>query len=103
MADLSPLRRRVIEDMTVRNLSPATQRSYIDAVAKFSRHGGKAEPPNYLLCSDHFRGSILSRLFFNCVTSNQSYSAAHIAAIDAGEDRIRANNLGVSRSSWYLI
>ncbi|MGY3698819.1 hypothetical protein ACVIGA_008961 [Bradyrhizobium sp. USDA 3240] len=24
MADLSPLRRRMIEDMTVRNLSPAT-------------------------------------------------------------------------------
>lgn len=29
MADLSPLRRRMIEDMTVRNLSPATQRSYV--------------------------------------------------------------------------
>jgi hypothetical protein len=27
MADLSPLRRRMIEDMTIRNLSPATQRS----------------------------------------------------------------------------
>jgi len=38
MAAMSPLRRRMIEDMTVRNLSPATQRSYIYAVAKFSRH-----------------------------------------------------------------
>ena len=38
MADLSPLRRRMIEDMTVRNLSPATQRSYINAVQKFSRY-----------------------------------------------------------------
>ncbi len=37
MAENSPLRRRMIEDMTVRNLSPATQRSYIYAVAKFSR------------------------------------------------------------------
>jgi hypothetical protein len=37
MADVSPLRRRMIEDMTVRNLSPATQRSYVHAVAKFSR------------------------------------------------------------------
>ncbi|MGX5806346.1 tyrosine-type recombinase/integrase, partial [Bradyrhizobium sp. Arg314] len=37
MAELSPLRRRMIEDMTVRNLSPATQRSYIHHVAKFSR------------------------------------------------------------------
>jgi len=38
MAELSPLRRRMIEDMTIRNLSPATQRSYISAVSKFSRH-----------------------------------------------------------------
>lgn len=37
MAELSPLRRRIIEDMTVRNLSPATQRSYLHAVSKFSR------------------------------------------------------------------
>ena len=34
----SPLRRPMIEDMTVRNLSPATQRSYIHAVKKFSRY-----------------------------------------------------------------
>ena len=40
MAESSPLRRRMIEDMTVRNLSPATQRSYIHAVAKFSRFFG---------------------------------------------------------------
>ncbi len=38
MADLSPLRRRMIEDMSVRNMSPATQRSYISAVSKFSRY-----------------------------------------------------------------
>src|SRR4030088_385159 len=38
MADMSPLRRRMIEDMTVRNLSPATQRSYLHAGAKFSRY-----------------------------------------------------------------
>jgi site-specific recombinase XerD len=35
---MSPLRRRMIEDMTVRNLSAATQRSYIHAVRKFSRY-----------------------------------------------------------------
>ncbi|MCW1842251.1 tyrosine-type recombinase/integrase [Prosthecomicrobium hirschii] len=40
MAEMSPLRRRMIEDMTVRNLSPATQRSYVHAVQKFSRHFG---------------------------------------------------------------
>ena len=40
MAEISPLRRRMIEDMTVRNLSPATQQSYIHAVAKFSQYSG---------------------------------------------------------------
>lgn len=38
MTEISPLRRRMIEDMTVRNLSPATQQSYLYAVAKFSRY-----------------------------------------------------------------
>jgi hypothetical protein len=34
--------RRMIEDMAVRNLSPATQRSYISAVSKFSRYFGRS-------------------------------------------------------------
>src|SRR3954447_2901971 len=38
MAEMRPLRRRMTEDMTVRNMSPATQRSYISAVSKFSRY-----------------------------------------------------------------
>ena len=42
MAEISPLRRRMIEDMTVRNMSPATQRSYIHAVSKFSRYFGRS-------------------------------------------------------------
>jgi len=42
MAELSPLRRRMIEDMTVRNLSPATQQSYVYAVAKLSRFFGRS-------------------------------------------------------------
>jgi integrase len=42
MTELSPLRRRMIEDMTIRNLSSATQRSYISAVSKFSRHFGRS-------------------------------------------------------------
>ena len=42
MTEISPLRRRMIEDMTVRNLSPATQRSYVHAVAKFGRFFGRS-------------------------------------------------------------
>ena len=37
---VSPLRRRMIDDMMLRNLSPATQRSYLHAVTKFSRYFG---------------------------------------------------------------
>ena len=36
MAEISPLRRCLIKDMATRNLSPATQQSYICAIAKFS-------------------------------------------------------------------
>jgi integrase/recombinase XerD len=38
MVEITPLRRRMIEDMQVRNLSPVTQRCYVHAVAKFARH-----------------------------------------------------------------
>ena len=44
MATMSPLRQRMIEDMTIRNLSPATQQSYIYAVRKFSRYFGVVSP-----------------------------------------------------------
>jgi integrase/recombinase XerD len=42
MAQITPLRRRMIDDMTVRNLSPATQQSYVYAVAKFGRFFGRS-------------------------------------------------------------
>ena len=42
MAETRPLRRGMIEDMTVRNLSPATQQSYLNAVSKFSRYFGRS-------------------------------------------------------------
>jgi Phage integrase, N-terminal SAM-like domain len=38
MAEMTLLRRRMIEDMKVRNLSPATRRCYVHAVAKFAEH-----------------------------------------------------------------
>ena len=42
MATMRPLRRRMIEDMTIRNLSPETQQSYVRAVAKFSNNFGRS-------------------------------------------------------------
>ncbi len=42
MAEMSPLRRRMIEDMTIRNLSPATQHSYLHAISKFSQYFGRS-------------------------------------------------------------
>jgi site-specific recombinase XerD len=60
MSQMSPLRRRTIEDMTIRNLSPVTQRSYIHAVKKFSDYFGRS--PDRLgieevrACQDHLPG-----------------------------------------------
>jgi integrase/recombinase XerD len=36
----TPLRQRMIEDMTIRNMSPLTQAHYVRAVAKFARQYG---------------------------------------------------------------
>ena len=50
MAHMSPLRRRMIEDMTIRNLSPATQQSYLYEVSNFSRFFGQS--PDRLTLED---------------------------------------------------
>jgi len=42
MAQISPLRQRMIEDLTIRNLSLETQRSYVHHVSKFSRFFGRS-------------------------------------------------------------
>ncbi|MBV9509880.1 MAG: site-specific integrase [Caulobacteraceae bacterium] len=50
MAEMSPLRQRMIEDLKIRNLSPATQRSYVHHVAKFSRYFRRS--PDELGCEE---------------------------------------------------
>jgi integrase/recombinase XerD len=44
MSDLpiNPLRRRMIEDMTIRRLSPATQRSYLEVMRRFAAFLGRS-------------------------------------------------------------
>lgn len=39
---MTPLRRRMMEDMCVRNLSPVTQRCYLQQVTRFANHFGKS-------------------------------------------------------------
>ena len=68
MATMSPLRRRMIEDMTLRNLSPATRQSYVYAVAKLSRHFG---------CSPDRLGMAEVRAY-QLHLVEQKYSWAHI-------------------------
>src|SRR5712691_1592271 len=39
---MTQLRQRMLEDMRVRNLSPHTQRAYIENAARFARHFGRS-------------------------------------------------------------
>ena len=39
---MSPLRRRMIDDMQIRNLTPNTQRVYVEQVVRFARHFRKS-------------------------------------------------------------
>jgi site-specific recombinase XerD len=39
---MTPLRHRMIEDMQIRNLTPETQRAYLQQISQFARHFGKS-------------------------------------------------------------
>jgi hypothetical protein len=41
---ITPLRQRMLDDMDLRNMSPATQRGYINAVKNFSEPGKPFKP-----------------------------------------------------------
>jgi integrase/recombinase XerD len=58
---MTPLRRRMIEDMTIRNMSPSTQKIYVAAVANFSIFHGRS--PDKLTFEDvrDYRLHLISR------------------------------------------
>jgi Phage integrase, N-terminal SAM-like domain len=58
---ISPLRQRMIEDMTIRNMSPSTQKVYVAAVANFSIFHGRS--PDKLTFEDvrDYRLHLISR------------------------------------------
>src|SRR6202167_1732232 len=58
---ISPLRQRMIEDMTIRNMSPSTQKVYTYAVANFSAFHGRS--PDKLTFEDVrvYRLNLISR------------------------------------------
>src|ERR1700674_386319 len=72
---MTPLRQRMIDDMQLRNLAPATQRNYILHVARFSRHYGTS--PEQLDLEDirQFHLHLLNDLHYSAEAVNQSVSA----------------------------
>ena len=111
MATTSPLRQRMIEDMTIRNLSPATQQSYIYAVRKFSRHFGSiarssrrrgcpglstASHCQEALLVSHQPGGLRTAVLFwrydgpgGCVRADRQWEGAGKAAARSGSRRDR--------------
>ena len=94
MTEISPLRRRMIDEMMIRNLSPATQQSYLYAVGKFSLHFRRS--PDRLGFEDvrayqlhliglrrswsHINQTVCALRFFYSVTLGRADAVAHITA-----------------------
>ena len=85
---MSPLRRRMIEDMQIRNLAPHTLRAYVEQVVRFARHFrkspehlGPTEIRTYLLYLAHDKHLAASSIivavsalrFFYTVTLKRSW------------------------------
>src|ERR1700694_1785257 len=72
---MTPLRQRMIDDMQLRNLAPATQRNYIYHVARFASYYGLS--PEYLDLEDirQFQLYLLNDRRYSPEAVNQSMSA----------------------------
>jgi hypothetical protein len=77
MVEMTPLRRRMIEDMRVRNLSPVTQRCYVHAVAQFARHFNQS--PDRLGLAE------IRAYQIHLTTTGISWAAFNVAATTSAE------------------
>jgi site-specific recombinase XerD len=86
---ISPLRRRMIEDMTVRGFTPATQRGYIQAVRSFTVFFGqppdRAGPEDLRRYQAHMRERGASATTMNAAVSGLRFFFAVTLARDDGE------------------
>lgn len=72
---MTPLRKRMLEDMQLRNLAPATQRNYILHVARFAKHFGISPAQLDLEDIRQFHLHLLNDLHYSPEAVNQSVSA----------------------------
>ena len=101
MAEMSALRRRMTEDMTIRNLSPATQRSYIHAMSRFSLYFGHS--PDRLGLEDVRRVSEVVALKVRDIDSGRM--VLRIECGKGGKERyamLSQTLLDILRAYWRL-
>ena len=90
---MTVLRERMRESIRVRNLSPRTEKTYIDAVAKFAQHFGRSpdllEPKDVHRYQVHlvnekrvswsaFNQAVCGLRFFYCTTLGRNWEIRHI-------------------------
>jgi integrase/recombinase XerD len=89
---ISPLRRRMIDDMTIRNMSPSTQRSYLHAIEGFSRFFGRS--PDRLSVEDvrtyqvHLAGKGIAWATLNQIVCALRFFYGHTLRQDEVPERI---------------
>src|ERR1700730_9053187 len=72
---MTPLRQRMIDDMQLRNLAPATQRNYIHHVTQFAQFFHRSPDQLDLDAIREFQLYLLNERHFAAETVNQSVSA----------------------------
>ena len=72
---MNPLRRHMIDDMEIRNLTPNTQRAYIEQASRFARHFGKS--------LDHLGPAEIRMYLLHLVNDKHLAASSIIVAVSA--------------------